>query len=77
MRPSRASAPRRLRVAVAPGALRRLDLGIAYAIWCGVGMAAIAAIGIIWFREPLTVLKVASLVLVAAGVAGLNLSSGR
>jgi small multidrug resistance pump len=59
------------------GALRRLDLGIAYAIWCGVGMAAIAAIGIVWFREPVTGLKIASLVLVAAGVAGLNLSSGR
>jgi small multidrug resistance pump len=59
------------------GALRRLDLGIAYAIWCGVGMAAIAVIGIVWFREPLTGLKIASLVLVVAGVAGLNLSSGR
>jgi small multidrug resistance pump len=59
------------------GALRRLDLGIAYAIWCGVGMAAIAAIGVVWFREPVTGLKIASLVLVAVGVAGLNLSSGR
>jgi small multidrug resistance pump len=58
-------------------ALRQIDLGIAYAIWCGVGMAAVAAIGIIWFREPVTGLKIASLVLIAAGAAGLNLSSGR
>jgi small multidrug resistance pump len=52
------------------GALRRLDLGVAYAIWCGVGMAAIAVIGIVWFREPVTGLKIASLVLVAGRGAG-------
>jgi multidrug transporter EmrE-like cation transporter len=40
-------------------ALRRLELSIAYAIWSGVGMALTAMIGIIYFREPLTALKLA------------------
>ena len=55
-------------------AVRRLEIGAAYAIWAGLGAAIIAAIGVVYFREPLTTLKAASLVLVIAGVVGLNLS---
>jgi Small Multidrug Resistance (SMR) protein len=40
-------------------ALRRLELSIAYAIWSGVGTALTAMIGIIYFREPLTAIKLA------------------
>lgn len=56
-------------------AIRRLELSISYAIWSGVGTFLIACIGLFWFKEPLTVLKVISMVLVIAGVIGLNLSS--
>ncbi len=55
-------------------ALKRIDVSIAYAIWSGIGTALIAGIGIIWFREPATVVKVVSLGLIVAGVVGLNLS---
>ncbi len=55
-------------------ALKRIDVSIAYAIWSGVGTALIAGIGIIWFREPATVVKMVSLGLIIAGVVGLNLS---
>lgn len=48
-------------------------LGVAYAIWSGVGTALIAAVGILWFKEPATALKLASLTLIVAGVVGLNL----
>jgi len=60
-------------------ALKRLELGVAYAIWSGLGTAIIAAIGMIWFREPVSALKLASLALVIAGIVGLNLaeSGGR
>jgi small multidrug resistance pump len=58
-------------------AMRRIELGIAYAIWSGVGTAVIAAIGIVWFREPASALKLVSLTLVVAGVIGLNLAEGR
>jgi small multidrug resistance pump len=55
-------------------ALKKVDLGLAYAIWSGLGIAFIASVGILWFREPVTALKVVSLGLIVAGVAGLNLA---
>ncbi len=55
-------------------ALKKIDIGVAYAVWSGVGMALIAIIGILHFREPATALKLVSLGLVILGVVGLNLS---
>lgn len=57
-------------------ALKTIDLSVAYAIWSAVGTALIATIGMIWFREPATALKLLSLALIIAGVVGLHLSSG-
>ncbi|MBW4551887.1 MAG: multidrug efflux SMR transporter [Aphanocapsa sp. GSE-SYN-MK-11-07L] len=54
--------------------LKKLDVSIAYAIWSGVGTALIAAIGMLWFREPVTFLKLVSIGLIIAGVAGLKLA---
>ena len=53
--------------------LKRIDIGVAYAIWSGMGTALIAAVGILWFKEPATALKLASLCMIVAGVVGLNL----
>ena len=55
-------------------ALKRLDLSVTYAIWSGVGIALAALIGIAYFREPLSLFKIASLVLVVLGVVGLTLA---
>ena len=55
-------------------ALRKLDLGLVYAIWAGIGTAAIAAIGIVAFDEPATALKLISLAVIIVGIIGLNLS---
>jgi small multidrug resistance pump len=52
-------------------ALKRIDLSFAYAVWAGVGVLIIGAIGIIYFKEPISALKIASMVLIALGVAGL------
>ncbi len=57
-------------------ALKRIDVSLAYAIWSGVGTAAITAIGIYYFQEPATVLKLASILLIILGVVGLNLGGG-
>lgn len=51
------------------------EVGVAYAIWVGCGAAIIAAVGILYFKEPAGALKLASLALVLAGVVGLKLSS--
>ncbi len=55
-------------------ALKKIDLSVSYAIWSGVGTAIIALIGVIWFKEPVTAFKIASIVLIIVGVIGLNLS---
>jgi small multidrug resistance pump len=56
-------------------ALKRLELSTAYAIWSGVGTALAAMIGITYFREPLTLFKIVSLLLVILGVLGLSLAA--
>jgi small multidrug resistance pump len=57
-------------------ALKRIDVSIAYAVWSGVGTALIATIGVLWFKEPMTALKLISLALIIIGVVGLNLGGG-
>lgn len=56
--------------------LKKVDLGVAYAIWSGVGTALIATIGVLWFREPVTLLKMFGIMAIIAGVVALNLSGG-
>ena len=58
-------------------ALKYIELSIAYAIWSGAGTAMIAIIGFAYFREPVTTLKLVSLMFVIVGVVGLQLSSGQ
>ena len=55
-------------------AVKKIDMSVSYAIWSGVGTALIAVIGFGWFKEPLTTLKIVSIVLIVAGVFGLNAS---
>lgn len=57
-----------------PIALKTVDVSIAYAIWSGVGTAAITIIGIYYFKEPATAIKMVSIFVIMLGVAGLNLS---
>jgi small multidrug resistance pump len=58
-------------------ALKQIDVSVAYAIWAGIGTALIAAIGIVYFKEPASALKFASLGLVILGVVGLHLSDAQ
>lgn len=57
-------------------ALKSLPVGVAYAVWVGVGAATTAIIAAFAFGETMNVVKVVSLVLIVAGVVGLNLSGG-
>ncbi len=56
-------------------ALKRLDVSVVYAVWSGLGTALIAAIGFLWFEEPVTAVKIASLALIILGVVGLNITT--
>ena len=50
-----------------------LPVGVAYAMWSGLGTAAIVAIGVVFLNEPISFQKIAGVVLVIGGVAVLNL----
>lgn len=56
-------------------ALRTLPLGTAYAVWVGIGAIGAAIAGILLFDEAATPLRLASLVLVLAGIVGLRIAS--
>lgn len=55
--------------------MQRLELGLVYAVWCGVGMAVVALIGVLLYGESLSLIKVGGIVLICAGVALLSLAS--
>ncbi|MEE4301192.1 MAG: multidrug efflux SMR transporter [Pseudomonadales bacterium] len=58
-------------------ALRTVDIGVGYAIWSGMGTAAIAVIGVILFGEVLSFERAFWIMLIVVGVVGLQLSSVR
>jgi small multidrug resistance pump len=53
--------------------VRHVPVGVAYAMWAGLGTAAIAAVGVVFLHESITVAKVAGVLLVIGGVVLLNL----
>jgi quaternary ammonium compound-resistance protein SugE len=55
-------------------ALRKLEVGPAYAVWTGIGAAGAAIWGMIFLGDAVSTLKLVSIGLVLAGVVGLNLS---
>jgi quaternary ammonium compound-resistance protein SugE len=55
-------------------ALKRLEVGAAYAVWTGLGAAGTAVVGIWALDESVSALKLVSIGLILAGVIGLNLS---
>lgn len=57
-------------------ALKSLPVGVAYGVWVGIGAILTAVLAIVYFEESLSVLKIVSLVLIVAGIVGLNLSGG-
>lgn len=55
-------------------ALKRIDVGTAYAIWSGAGTAMITIIGFFAFKESFDLIKAGSILMIIIGVAGLNVS---
>ena len=56
--------------------LRTIPVGVAYAIWSGVGIVAIAIIGAIWFHQHLNVASMIGIGLIVTGVIVLQVFSG-
>ncbi|WP_166424838.1 quaternary ammonium compound efflux SMR transporter SugE [Paraglaciecola sp. 20A4] len=56
-------------------AMKTLPAGTAYAVWVLIGLIGTAILGMILFNEPVTVLRILSLLTITLGVIGLKLSS--
>ena len=56
-------------------AVKSLEIGMVYAIWSGLGTAIITAIGIAYFGESFSYVKLGFITLIIVGVIGLQLSS--
>jgi quaternary ammonium compound-resistance protein SugE len=54
-------------------ALKELPIGTAYAIWTGIGTVGTAILGIYLFNDPATVVRLACIGLIVAGIVGLKL----
>ncbi len=61
-----------LALAFVSKALEKIELSVAYTIWAGVGTTLVALVGIFYFGEQITWLKMASIGLVIIGVMGLK-----
>jgi multidrug transporter EmrE-like cation transporter len=57
------------------GALQVLEVGIAYAVWTGIGAAGTVLMDVLLFSETLSPMKLAGIALVLAGIAALKLGS--
>jgi len=53
--------------------VRSIPVSVAYAVWAGLGTAAVAVIGFLFLGETMGWLKATSLGLIVLGVVGLNL----
>lgn len=56
-------------------AMRQLEMGVTYAVWAASGTAAIALVGIAFYGEHVSALKLVGLSLVVLGVVLLNLGA--
>jgi small multidrug resistance pump len=55
--------------------IRTIPVGVAYGIWSAFGIVLIAAIGALWFRQPLDLPATIGLGLIVTGVIVVNLFS--
>ena len=54
-------------------AVKTLPLGTAYAIWTGMGTVGTVVYSVIFFKEPMDVVKSVCILLIVTGIVGLRL----
>lgn len=54
--------------------LEKMEVSIAYAIWASAGTALIAIIGILFYHEQVSLVKILSIAFIILGILGLELS---
>ena len=58
-------------------ALKHFDLSFLYALWGGLGILLVSVIGMTYFKEPVTLMKIISILIIVVGVVMLNISEVR
>jgi quaternary ammonium compound-resistance protein SugE len=56
-------------------AVRTIPIGTGYAVWTGIGAVGVAILGMVLFGESRAALRIACILLVVAGIAGLKVLS--
>lgn len=54
-------------------AVKELPLGTAYAIWTGIGTIGTVIYGIVYFKEPVDLIKIVCVLLIVTGIVGLRI----
>ena len=66
-------------VAISMGLLevasRSIPMGTAYAVWGGIGAVGTVIVGILWFHEPASTMRVLLILAVVASIAALKLTA--
>ncbi|HEX9931314.1 MAG TPA: multidrug efflux SMR transporter [Allosphingosinicella sp.] len=56
-------------------AARTIPMGTAYAVWGGIGAIGTVAVGMLWFGEPATTVRMLLILVIVAGIAGLRMTA--
>jgi quaternary ammonium compound-resistance protein SugE len=56
-------------------AARNIPMGTAYAVWGGIGAIGTVIVGMIWFGEPSTTLRMLLILVIVGAIAGLRLTA--
>jgi len=54
-------------------ALRHIPMGTAYAVWTGIGTIGTVVYGIVFFKEPVDILRMVCILLIICGIVGLRI----
>ena len=56
-------------------ASRTIPMGTAYAVWAGIGAVGTVIVGLLFFNEPATTVRVLLILVIVASIAGLKLTA--
>ena len=56
-------------------AARSIPMGTAYAVWGGIGAVGTVIVGMLWFQEPSSTVRILLILVIVAAIAALRLTS--
>ena len=56
-------------------ASRSIPMGTAYAVWGGIGAVGTVLVGLLWFGEPMSTLRILLIFVIVAAIAGLRFAA--